>query len=387
MATVRQRGDGWQVIVRVKQDGVLVLNTSRTFKTEALARAWGRNKEAEFAKTGVSTSTKLTVSKLLDMYVEAVNPVRALARNRLFEISILKASDLGDVPVGSIQAADVIEFAKERSRQGSGPSTVATYVSMLGSVLDAAKPMLRVNVDGSCVRAARQSLIQLGLIGKSAHRDRRVTPEEEQAILKELDRVAAYPGTIVRTAEVVRFALALPRRQGEIMRLRWEDVDEDKRLIRIRDVKNPRQKVGNDQIVPLIGQSWEILKRQPVTDARVFPFNQDTVATSFERAVKKLKIEDLRFHDLRHEGITRLFELGLSIEEVSMISGHTSWATLRRYNHRRPESIHEVWNARSRENEKAGSESVKPEQGDDSDSDRQRVSVQRAHARSGAAPD
>lgn len=72
----------------------------------------------------------------------------------------------------------------------------------------------------------------------------------------------------------------------------------------------------------------------------------ESVGASFERACQRLGIEDLRFHDLRHEGICRLFERGLSIPEVAMISGHMSWSTLKRYTHLRPQDVLEKMNGR-----------------------------------------
>lgn len=71
----------------------------------------------------------------------------------------------------------------------------------------------------------------------------------------------------------------------------------------------------------------------PSLDARVFPYNSDTISTAFTRACKVLDIKDLRFHDLRHEGVTRLFELGSSIPQVAAVSGHRSWSSLQRYTH------------------------------------------------------
>jgi integrase len=80
-----------------------------------------------------------------------------------------------------------------------------------------------------------------------------------------------------------------------------------------RDRKHPRQKVGNDQEVPLLGKTFSIVKRQPKPadmseDSRIFPVEADTITTIFPRAKKALGIVDLHFHDLRHEGVSRLFE-------------------------------------------------------------------------------
>lgn len=80
-------------------------------------------------------------------------------------------------------------------------------------------------------------------------------------------------------------------------------------------------------------------------DARILPYNAESVSAAFQRACNRLGIVDLHFHDLRHEGITRLFESGLSIEEVAVISGHRSWAMLHRYTHLSAVTLAEKMNA------------------------------------------
>src|SRR5262249_14571275 len=66
---------------------------------------------------------------------------------------------------------------------------------------------------------------------------------------------------------------------------------------------------------------------------RIFPYSTDAISAAFTRACKILGIEDLRFHDLRHEGISRLFEMGRTIPQVAAVSGHRSWTSLKRYTH------------------------------------------------------
>ena len=74
--------------------------------------------------------------------------------------------------------------------------------------------------------------------------------------------------------------------------------------------------------LPLLGEAWEILKRQPRTDDRIFPYNGKSVTAGFQRVRTELGIEDLRWHDLRREGACRLFEAGFVIDEVAQVTGH-----------------------------------------------------------------
>jgi integrase len=141
-------------------------------------------------------------------------------------------------------------------------------------------------------------------------------------------------------ADIVRFAVATAMRRGEIVRIQWADVDEAKRMVLVRDRKDPRQKKGNDQWVPLLGDAWPVLMRQPRDDDRVFPRDATTVSKYFTEACQKLGIPDLHLHDLRHEGTSKLFEQGYEIQQMALVTGHKDWRHLRRYTNLKPESLH-----------------------------------------------
>jgi integrase len=140
--------------------------------------------------------------------------------------------------------------------------------------------------------------------------------------------------------DIVDFAIATARRQSEITRLLWADLDEAKRTCIVRDAKHPRAKTGNHRTFPLLGAAWEIVQRQPRTAPEIFPYKSKSVGTSWARACEDLRINDLHFHDLRHEATSRLFEQGYSIEQVSAVTLHESWGELKRYTQLRPESLH-----------------------------------------------
>jgi len=129
-------------------------------------------------------------------------------------------------------------------------------------------------------------------------------------------------------------------RRGELCRITWRDLDQRSKMLNIRDRKDPKKKQGNDGEIPLLGRALEILKRQPKTDARIFPCDAYRVGRNFNLLAKFAKLSNLHFHDLRHEGITRLFEQGYAIDEVALVSGHTKWETLRDYTHITADSLH-----------------------------------------------
>lgn len=122
---------------------------------------------------------------------------------------------------------------------------------------------------------------------------------------------------------------------------------------RLRDTKHPT--LTRDEIVPVPQQAKAIIDRQPKFpgEGRILPYKPESVSAAFQRAVRAVGLADIRLHGLRHEGISRLFEAGLEIQEVALISGHVSWNALRRYTHLTPQNVLEKLNARSQAAQKA----------------------------------
>src|SRR5690625_2429851 len=101
----------------------------------------------------------------------------------------------------------------------------------------------------------------------------------------------------------------------------------------------PRHKTGNRKEFRMTPEAWDIINRQPRTSERVFPYNPKSIGTAFSNTCSVLGIPNLRFHDLRHEATSRLFELGYAIHEVAQFTLHESWATLKRYTHLKPADV------------------------------------------------
>lgn len=133
---------------------------------------------------------------------------------------------------------------------------------------------------------------------------------------------------------IILFAVETAMRRSEICSLKWKYLNINKKTILIPLTKN-----GEEREVPLseIALS-QILKMDRVCES-IFPISAHAITVAFRRACGRSGIKDLRFHDLRHEAISRLFEKGLSLAEVALISGHKTWSMLRRYTHLKAEDL------------------------------------------------
>jgi len=142
--------------------------------------------------------------------------------------------------------------------------------------------------------------------------------------------------------DIMDFAIESARRQAEICRLRNADNDAKSRSGVVRDAKHPTDREGNHHRFKYTPEAWAIVNRQPANADFVFPYNPRSVGAAFTRACQVLGIIDLRFHDLRHEATSRLFERGYQIHEVAQFTLHDSWNELKRYTNLRPENVRDI---------------------------------------------
>ena len=135
---------------------------------------------------------------------------------------------------------------------------------------------------------------------------------------------------------IIVFAIETGMRRGEILGLRWEHVDLERRIAFL-----PLTKHGISREVPLSTTAAQVLtgQRQRNDTPSPFPATSNAFRLAWERLRSRAGLSDLRFHDLRHEAISRFFELGLNIPEVAVISGHKEPRMLFRHTHLRAEEI------------------------------------------------
>jgi integrase len=340
VASFTERDGRWRALVRKAGR-----TKCATFDNKAQAKAWAATIERELDQlkaTGVMAPRGLTLADLIDRYTRELYPVKPWGRSKSADLARLK-DDLGDKPVTALSSHVLMAHFRKRLDKGMGRMTSSSQLGYLVGVLRIARTLWQLDVPLQAAEDARTALTSVGLNGKSKRRDRRVADTEIKKLLKYFEDDYA---SIVPMADIVRFCVASGMRISEVCRLQWADLNTPNKTIIVRNRKHPKDKLGNDQTVPLLNatgfDAYEIANRQPHLGPRIFEVNPRTVSAYFTDAVDKLNLPDLRLHDLRHESISRLFDAGYRIEQVALVSGHRDWAMLKRYTHVRAADLHRV---------------------------------------------
>ena len=164
-------------------------------------------------------------------------------------------------------------------------------------------------------------------------RSRRLEPGEWDKL-----RAACARSRNPHVLDMVEFGLETAMRHSEVLKVRWRDLDEAKRTLFIPEAKN-----GHARTIPLTSRALSILVARRPQDSTgnefAFPTTEDAVKMAWRRIMGRVDLSDFRYHDLRHEAVTRFFEMGLSIPEVALISGHRDTRMLMRYTHLKPEAV------------------------------------------------
>ena len=347
MATFSQLPSGkWRA--QVRRAG---LYRAATFEKKREAQDWAAGVESQanhIAASGFAPIPKgATLSDLIDKYTETVS--KSYGKTKTATLAMLKR-ELGKVKLVNLNSVVLRDFIDRREDAGAGGVTIAGDLSHLSQILKWARHARQLDVSERLALDARASLTHRGLDTRSKERDREPTDDELQRLYALWDN---NPRQTIPMSTLCKFALATGMRQGEICRLEIDDLDIKAKTIIIRDRKDPKNKQGNDQTVPLLADAWEIVL--PLIEERktgfLFPYDERSLSAAFTRGCKAVDpvIVDLHFHDLRHRATASFFRMGLDIPRVALLTGHKTWAMLRRYTAIKPSDIHDTINKKKPE--------------------------------------
>jgi integrase len=318
MASIDQRGDTWRARIRIPG---FQLKT-RSFDSYEEAKVWADRAEAQL-RAGVDSipdfGLEPTLREALERYAEEVTPEKKSHEQELRRIAAWQQRPVADLKLSKLKARHFKEFKKERSKGGASGNTIRLDLAVISNLFRVAReewdmPYLQNPI----------SVMRKPKPGKG--RDRRLSADEADRFNEALKECR---NELIPLA--VEFAIHTAARQGEILRLKQGLVDMQARVAIFRDTKN-----GEDRAIPLSHGALAVLQKVNALNLpgpTVFPLTRNAIVAAWRRILKRAAIDDFRFHDLRHEACTRLFERGLSVMEVQKITGHKTLSQLLRYTH------------------------------------------------------
>lgn len=323
---------GYTAQIKIKRGGKFVFSQAQTFDREAAAKAWMKRKEAELAKPGAleaAMKPKGTLFETIEEYLRLSR--KEIGKTKAQVLETIQRHDIASQPLSDIKSQDLVAWAKWLGETRK-PQTVLNYVSHLSAVFTIARAAWGYEIDRNIMRDATEAMKHFGITQKSMKRERRPTVDEiDRLMVHFTDRSRRRHAAPMH--RIIAFAMFSSRRLAEITRITWADLEEGR--VMVRDMKNPGAKAGNDVWCSLVPEAEAIIHAMPKVAPEIFPFAGETISTSFTRATALLGIDDLHFHDLRHEGASRLFEMGWTIPRAAEVTGHRSWQSLQRYSHLR----------------------------------------------------
>ena len=337
MPSYRKRGTSWQAIVRKSGK-----THTKTFPTKLEARNWATDLEIQLqATTSIGSLEKRTMFEILDKYKSEVVPTLSDPRKDASYINFLQSFAWMRIPLNSLNDGLLAEW-RDLRYETCTPKTVHTNFTLFKTALNYAK--------------ADEKIINLFTNIKLRRITGRAVPRLEKWDEGELIRFANASKVQSYLGPMITFALETGMRRGEMLKLDWDMIDAERGWI---NLPGHITKTGKPRQIPITTECYNALnglkilmkEKGKVTHRpnpafltsegkkRVWQVTSDGLRKAFECARQKAGLEHLHWHDLRHEAISRFFDMGLTLPEVQSISGHSTPEELSRYSHASGQSI------------------------------------------------
>lgn len=317
MATFRKRGKNWQALIRKKGQPPI----TKSFQRKSDAQTWAKTIESELER-GIYIDRTLAEQTI---FLDVINRYEREVALGLKSFTKIKSrlkhlrKFLGKFSLSTITSTQLATYRDMRLNH-VGAESIRSELGLINRILKISNNEWGIILPYGIPTVSKPKAPQ--------GRDRRLQDNEEQRLIYSL-----HLNTEMQS--IILFAIETAMRRGEIVGMLWSHIDLVKRTLCI-----PYTKTDIARTIPLSNNAVSILKKLPRRiDNKVFNLKPDSITQAFERACKRVDIQNLRFHDLRHEATSRLFEVGLNVMEVASITGHRDLRMLNRYTHIRPELL------------------------------------------------
>jgi integrase len=331
MASLRYRNDKWQVQVRRYGH----TPQSKSFRSKADAQRWARHVEAELDRTLIPNDPRLlstiTIAEVLARYCDTHTRSHRGHVSEAKRIEVFLRTDWCKLPLAKANPALFSRYRDTRLKQVQ-PGTVIRELGLLRSIFETARREWGYASFLNPVAEIKKPRAPEG-------RERRLRPGEIDALTKACNTI-----TCSWLLHGIQLAIETGLRRGELLGIRWQHVDFDAAVLHV-----PFTKTDKSRTIPLTDRAIKILTERRAVfstdDKLAFPVSANAFRLAWERCKRRAErngcteIGELRFHDLRHEAVSRFFEKGLNTAEVASISGHRDLRMLFRYTHLKAEDI------------------------------------------------
>lgn len=358
MGTITQRKlvDGsirYRAEIRINRKDLPIYKESKTFGSKKVAANWLAKREAEIEENpeilfGQEDVIDLTLSNAISKYLAEVGA--EYGRTKTYSLKLIQKFSIARHVITKIKSTHIAEHVALRKKGiedlGLDPvasSTLQHELLHIRGVLSHAAVMWDIDIDLNAFDKATAQLRKTRQISSSQKRDRLPTNDELMALTKYFVQKWRNPNYSYPMHLIIWFAIYSCRREAEITRMKLIDFDRHNNSWKIRDLKNPTGSKGNHKEFNVLPECKKIIELLLETEVRarmlkrgygdeyLIPLSPKTIGGEFRKACKLLGIDDLRFHDLRHDGCTRLAEQGFTIPQIQQVSLHDSWGSLERY--------------------------------------------------------
>jgi integrase len=316
MATFRFRANRWQARVRRKGNPDL----TKTFITRQDAERWARAAEVDLDRGSYVNpveAQRITLGGLIDRYVREVLPAMKGAKDDGIRLAAMKRNSVAKLTLANLTPEAIGKYRDERLRTVAA-GTVIRNLAYISSVINHARREWGITV-ANPIPLVRKPTAPKG-------RDRLLSADELARLLRALEPTGRRNPWM---QPLVQLALETAMRRGELLSLRWSDIDLSGRTATLWQTKN-----ADKRVVPLSSRAIAVLQSMPRNiGGVVFPINGFTVSAAFDRALDRAGIRDFHFHDLRHMAVTELSKRLPNLIELAAVSGHRSLKMLQRYYH------------------------------------------------------
>ena len=325
MGNIRKRGKSWTAQVRVSG----WQSFTKTFDTKSSAQEWIKHTEHTLKSNVLPDYSvqSMTLYDLLDRYAEKVSSNLKGSEIEIYKLRLIQRYPVSKNKLSYLTKKHFENYRDERLKEVKS-GTVHAEIMLL-------KRVYRIAIEQWGYGIIKNPLSSIILPPPHRPRKRRLTPQEQIDVC-----FAAKAQRNNYICSVIEFAIETGMRRSEILKLKWCDINLETGFASLYDTKN-----GEDRKVPLTKRCIEVLNQLPRSHEHVFPISATCLHQAWRRALRKAGVKDLRFHDLRHEAVSRFFEMGMSVPEVALISGHKDLTQLFRYTHLNPENVFRKYDA------------------------------------------